>query len=898
MKKEEERRAFEKYEALCAGSKSSQESVFAERDRVWREKLAEQEKSGGSKGEEKRRKMSGEPEYKEEKRRKRSEDRDYKEDDKRRKLSEDRDFKEEVKSRRRSEDRHRRYSEEQAHSSKEGKKSRSSSRKKEKKESKLKKKEAKSKKREDKSKKKEEAKAKMEADQSEDASDDDATPAEPFLNALQMLQMGLKLNREAEKATEETKADERDESPAVENKSPKSKKSKKDKREKEKEKDLKEKEKLLELYEDEKKLKEMFKKSPSKEKKADKAKDEEAKEDKFKFKLKDSKKRLQSIPPEQEEYLEKIKEDAIEGRVINKEAGELRVVRRLEDSTTAIKVENKAELEDGEVCSSAVASDDDEERAERLEAVADAKVNLELIRTELERVRKKVHGSSKGKKGKKLKKKDKADHEEMVRLEKEVEEMAKEVMDIEKESSLEKEEKEKKKHKKKKKHKEDKDTPEKINIEVDARLGKKILSMFISKDMFQDVLKKEAKNTESAIKSIQKALEKKHQKDEKSKRKKKEKKENNSVEDEEFPSKKRLKSLDSDLAKYESLVTEVLNSPPAKSSSGPHPGSSGSRTRSPSPTLATKRKSRSSSADREGSRKKRRRRSKSPEPILDSSQDTSSDPPVDQLQRTVRIMEEDISDHKDEEENTKKKKKKKKDKKTSQEKEERKKTRKNKSRKNDELIDTDQNVLSVTDSNQVETSQDASEDLDILDLNIGEDDLMKEPVVIEAAESQEVSTTVSLPGEEEVERQEADRAVSRERARQLEAQLQAARLAQARNHRFAANRSKPVVVAPVVVEESSPPPPPPQAPVVTSSTSSYPNLPLPRYAYSYSRTFITPEQKAEHFPNLFQRFFVPMDSESDESDGECPPDCGTNERRIITDLSLVHFLRSLRNQPR
>jgi hypothetical protein len=182
----------------------------------------------------------------------------------------------------------------------------------------------------------------------------------------------------------------------VANKSPKSKKSKRDKKDKEKEKDNKGKQKLLELYEDEKKLKEMLEKSPSKEKKADKAEDEDRKEDNFKFKLKDTKKRLRSLPPEQEEYLEKIKEDAIEGRVIHREAGELRVVRKLEERTAAPKIEVKAELEDGEVCSSALASDDEDERAERLEAEANAKVNLELIRSELERVRKKVHGSSKG----------------------------------------------------------------------------------------------------------------------------------------------------------------------------------------------------------------------------------------------------------------------------------------------------------------------------------------------------------------------------------------------------------------------------------------------------------------------------------------------------------------------
>merc|ERR1712088_715871 len=75
-------------------------------------------------------------------------------------------------------------------------------------------------------------------------------------------------------------------------------------------------------------------------------------------------------------------------------------------------------------------------------------------------------------------------------------------------------EKSKKRAKKKRKRRESErekgESMDKINIEVDARLGKKILSMFISKDMFQDVLKKEAKNTESAIQNIKKVLELKH----------------------------------------------------------------------------------------------------------------------------------------------------------------------------------------------------------------------------------------------------------------------------------------------------------------------------------------------------------------------------------------------------
>ena len=117
-------------------------------------------------------------------------------------------------------------------------------------------------------------------------------------------------------------------------------------------------------------------------------------------------------------------------------------------------------------------------------------------------------------------------------------------------------------------------------------------------------------------------------------------------------------------------------------------------------------------------------------------------------------------------------------------------------------------------------------------------------------------------------------------------QLQAAVLARARKHRFAQSKGEDQGK-----EVSSP--------SVSSTTnvnaSNYPNLPLPRYAYSYSRTFITPEQKAEHFPNLFNRFFVPLDtSEDDSSDSECEEGFCEGVGRLVTELPLVLLLRSLR----
>merc|ERR1712192_65040 len=110
-----------------------------------------------------------------------------------------------------------------------------------------------------------------------------------------------------------------------------------------------------------------------------------------------------------------------------------------------------------------------------------------------------------------------------------------------------------------------------------------------------------------------------------------------------------------------------------------------------------------------------------------------------------------------------------------------------------------------------------------------------------------------------------------------ERRLQASVLAQARKLRIAQTEER-------VREVSSPSV---SSTTTTNSTllSNYPNLPLPRYAYSYSRTFITPEQKAEHFPNLFNRFFVPLDtSEDDSSDSECEEGFCEGAGRLVTEL--------------
>merc|ERR1712192_55488 len=193
---------------------------------------------------------------------------------------------------------------------------------------------------------------------------------------------------------------------------------------------------------------------------------------------------------------------------------------------------------------------------------------------------------------------------------------------------------------------------DKINIEVDARLGKKILSMFVSKDMFQDVLKKEAKNTESTIQNIKKVLELKHQQEERSRKKRKKKKQK--LEEEDIvQEKKRLRSPDSKLAKYASLMSEVLKSTPGpiagpSTQADPQPGPSRDPREPSSPDTTLKRKSRDASSEPEKKKKRySRSRDASPGENTSTTLDASLDTEGSKEQRTVRVVD-DVSDDDDE----------------------------------------------------------------------------------------------------------------------------------------------------------------------------------------------------------------------------------------------------------
>ena len=432
-------------------------------------------------------------------------------------------------------------------------------------------------------------------------------------------------------------------------------------------------------------------------------------------------------------------------------------------------------------------------------------------------------------------------------------------------------------------------------------MGKKILSMFVSKDMLQDVLKKEAKNTESTIQNIKKVLELKHQQEEKSRKKRKKKKQKHD-EGDIVQEKKRLRSLDSKLAKYASLMAEVLKSPspePGPSSlpdpSSPQPGPSRARA-----DINLKRKSRDESSEPEEpskkKRKERKQRDATPGDIsTDATVDTSRE--VEEglkEKRTIRVVA-DGSDA-DEEETTSKRKAKKKERREAKKRlkmEKKQKRKRDEEEKQNELSeDENENSHRTTMEEEEEGGEkDNEEDLDILDLNIGEEDILEEEsssqsereVPMKAAkransESKVTTTSTLSTSKAEVEERKEEFRDDPER------QLQAAVLAQARKHRFAQRRIEDRR------EVSSP-----SVSSTTNALANYPNMPLPRYAYSYSRTFITQEQKIEHFPNLFNRFFVPLDtSEDDSSDSECEEGFCEGAGRLVTELPLVLLLRSLR----
>merc|ERR1712110_247439 len=121
----------------------------------------------------------------------------------------------------------------------------------------------------------------------------------------------------------------------------------------------------------------------------------------------EEKKKTEELGKKQEKE-EKRKEEEVKGQIVHRQLVKTaecqeheRIIRRIEDHPKP-GIKEETEPEEGEVCSSAMPSDDEKddevERQERLEAVADAKSKLDLIRSELERVREKVSTSKKKKK--------------------------------------------------------------------------------------------------------------------------------------------------------------------------------------------------------------------------------------------------------------------------------------------------------------------------------------------------------------------------------------------------------------------------------------------------------------------------------------------------------------------
>jgi len=350
--------------------------------------------------------------------------------------------------------------------------------------------------------------------------------------------------------------------------------------------------------------------------------------------------------------------------------------------------------------------------------------------------------------------------------------------------------------------------------------------------------------------------------------------------------KKRLRSLDSKLAKYASLMSEVLKSPspiPGPSTQAdPQPGPSREPTGQSSSDNTLKRKPKEVSCEPGEPPRKKKRSSD------ESSGDSSTDAEETKEHRTVRVVTDASDDN--ETDNTSKRKIKK------DKREVHKKLKKEKKQKRKENEKANKYELSEDGNSPREEEiedKEVEEDLDILDLNIGKEDIdileeesssekeTRAPLKSKKRSNSEskVTTTVATSSFEDGEQVEEKRDEFED---DPERRLQAAVLAQARKHRFAQTEVRGREVS---------------SPSVSSTTnaSNYSNLPLPRYAYSYSRTFITPEQKAEHFPNLFNRFYVPLDtSEDDSSDSECEEGFCEGVGRLVTELPLVLLLRSLR----
>ena len=468
-------------------------------------------------------------------------------------------------------------------------------------------------------------------------------------------------------------------------------------------------------------------------------------------------------------------------------------------------------------------------KEERASVTPDRKSSLELIKEELERVKNRVDNI----KNKSGCEQDSDSDAEMKSIMKDVKQMEAEVRDISEDNDVKLKPKKRKKGKERESEKpkeiepeakkilEDKDVETskkkknnegKNDIEINAKLAKKILTSILGSNIgktLNDVIRKEVDKTDSTIEKIKEDLKK--QKEDKYKKKRKKEKEEKDIE---TGAKKKLKTEEVGLSVGRN---EKKASPYEKESRAPeeesHPKKKSKKDKHKSPSKKTRKnesrdqsklhsKRKKSKSDREKKDKERHKKKKSKKK---HRRDYNSD----------SDNQEEVDEPEDDPVNDDPKMKVKKSENNSQE--------------DFEL------VIGITEDDVAYLEQEDSQD--------------KEPAEIVNVATTEAATlsgtTSNAVGDEDG--GDSDDEVN----------LRALLLSQmAAGPRRSNSRAK-ITWSPARQQSEE-----------KDSSVSYA---LPQYAYAFSRTFITHEEKQLYFPNLFKETLVPL--QYSESESECEEDC-------------------------
>lgn len=556
-----------------------------------------------------------------------------------------------------------------------------------------------------------------------------------------------------------------------------------------------------------------------------------------------------------------------------------------------------------------------QENTENPSNLAEGRKSLDLIKEELERVTSKVNNIKKNSSSKEI-----SSDDDMKVIMKDVEDMEQDLNEITAEP-----EDGRRSRSKKKKHKDDRKKKKKSkhvgDIAIDSRIAKKIISRIISSDMgksFNEAIKQEVGETESAIEKIREDLRKKSCQESRSKKKNKrdkskdgrdkKKKKRDRHEDEENPrdlcleKKKKKRSRERSSSHSEEVWVDKDHKSDVRTT-----------------LMIEKREAEKISY----SKNSKKRKSRSPVRYYDqvpsfiNQEENEHSVLVDEKRKSKTLK------HDEEREFIHKKKKSKKKHKRNKEKEE-------SNTCNTEVLQiVDKETGEVTESNSVSQQRivrkgycSPSKDFDLV-LGVTEDDLLDESIslhenktasdVPDSITEPEVDTTVDSNIEEnfcnsnntDISTRVIDAALediptpeasteantsvansgatssanSEDEQSEDEDNLRALLLSQLSKTRCgpkSKSKRKAAVSKITKISWSSPPPETVEVSSTTPSvppTSSYPTMgSLPVYAYAYSRTFITPAEKLLYFPNLYNRVLVPLDLESD-SDSDCHPDC-------------------------